>query len=100
MNSSTWKNSKSEIIIAWDENDYSGFSGGPNSPVGAKGVVLGGGDAPLLVIPSQPSNQVVNDTLLDHYNTLFAIQKMWNLGCLANTCGMGNGNSFMNLFTN
>ena len=34
------------------------------------------------------------------YNTLYAIQKMWHLGCLANTCGLGNGNAYMNLFTN
>jgi hypothetical protein len=99
MNSTTWQNSKSEILIAWDENDYSGYSGGPNSPVGAHGVVLGGGDAPLIVIPSQPGSPVTNNTLLDHYNTLYAIQKMWHLGCLANTCGLGNGNAFMNLFT-
>jgi hypothetical protein len=99
MSSETWQHSKSEIILAWDENDYSGYSGGPRSPVGAHNVVLGGGDAPLIVIPSRPGTRVVNDRLLDHYTTLYAIQQMWHLGCLENTCGLDNGNAFMDLFT-
>ena len=98
LSSSTWKNSNSLIVIAWDENDYSGYSGGPDSPLGAHGVVLGGGDAPLLVIPSHSNGPVSNNTLLDHYTTLYAIERLWHLGCLDNTCGMGNGSQFMNLF--
>jgi hypothetical protein len=28
MNSTTWQTTRSSIVIVWDENDYSGFSGG------------------------------------------------------------------------
>jgi phospholipase C len=99
-NSAVWQDSNSEIIIAWDENDYStDLSGGPFSPTGVNGVVLGGGPAPLIVVSNQDQGQLVNNTLLDHYNTLYAIQQMWHLGCLANTCKITNGNQFMNLFT-
>jgi len=98
--SATWQNSNSEILIAWDENDYStDTTGGPGSPTGQNGVVLGGGTAPLIVVSSQDNGPVVNNTLLDHYNTLYAIEQMWHLGCLANTCTITNGNQFMNLFT-
>lgn len=47
MDSLTWKTSKSSIVLAWDENDYSGSTGGPGSPVGQNGAVLGGGHAPM-----------------------------------------------------
>jgi hypothetical protein len=99
MSSSVWQNGNSEIIIPWDENDYStDLSGGPGSPVGNNGVVLGGGRAPLLVITSQESGPIVNTTSLDHYTTLTAIEQMWNLGCLAKTCDITNTEQFMNLF--
>ena len=61
--------------------------------------MLGGGTAPLIVVSSQDNGPVVNNTLLDHYNTLYAIEQMWHLGCLANACNITNGNQFMNLFT-
>jgi hypothetical protein len=97
--SSAWQDSKAEIIIAWDENDYSvDTSGGPLSPIGAGGAVLGGGPAPLIVVSNQDSGHLVNDMPLDHYTTLWAIEHMWNLGCLANTCNIANGAPFMNLF--
>jgi hypothetical protein len=100
MNSSTWQNSNSEIIIAWDENDYGAdHSGGPGSPTGVNGAVLGGGLAPLIVITSEESGPIRNNTSLDHYTTLKAIEKLWNLGCLANTCAITNTDQFMNLFT-
>ena len=99
MGSSIWQNGNSEIIIPWDENDYStDLSGGPGSPVGAGGQVLGGGRAPLLVITSEENGPIINNTLLDHYTTLKAIEQMWNLGCLATTCDITNTAQFMNLF--
>ena len=99
MSSSVWQNGNSEIIIPWDENDYStDLSGGPGSPVGVDGQVLGGGLAPLLVITSEESGPITNNTLLDHYTTLKAIQQMWHLGCLVNTCDINNTAQFMNLF--
>ena len=98
MNSSVWQNGSSEIVIPWDENDYSDLSGGPGSPVGVSGQVLGGGPAPLLVITSEENGPITNNTPLDHYTTLKAIQQMWHLGCLANTCDINNTAQFMNLF--
>jgi hypothetical protein len=99
--SSTWKNSSSEIIIAWDENDYSvDTSGGPFSPTGQNGVVLGGGPAPLIVVSNRGPSSLVNGVSLDHYTTLYAIERLWHLGCLANTCSItpAMGNTFMKLF--
>jgi hypothetical protein len=92
--SKVWKTSRSVIVVAWDENDYSGYSGGPLSPVGANGVVLGGGDAPLIVVPSVPFHLSTN-LPMDHYTTLFAIQTAWRLGCLANTCKLFPGAGFI-----
>ncbi len=96
--SSAWRNGTAEIILAWDENDYSvDTSGGPFSPIGANGAVLGGGPAPLMVV-SNSGGHVVNHVPTDHYSTLYAIENMWHLGCLANTCKFANGHGFMNLF--
>jgi phosphatidylinositol-3-phosphatase len=96
--SAAWHDGTAEIIIAWDENDYSvDTSGGPFSPIGANGAVLGGGPAPLIVV-SNRGGHVVNDVPTDHYSTLYAIEKMWHLGCLVNTCNFANGHAFMNLF--
>jgi hypothetical protein len=100
MNSKTWQTSNSSIVIAWDENDYSGYSGGPGSPVGAGGTVLGGGDAPLLVINSQAGPHKVSDVPADHYTVLATIERMWHLGCLENTCSRRTSGSLENLFTN
>jgi hypothetical protein len=86
MNSQIWKTTRSSIVIAWDENDYSGFSGGPGSPVGANGVVLGGGNAPMLVINSSEGPHQTSTESADHYTVLSTIEHLWHLGCLANTC--------------
>ncbi|HET9050662.1 MAG TPA: alkaline phosphatase family protein [Candidatus Dormibacteraeota bacterium] len=98
--SSTWKTTNSSIVIAWDENDYSGFSGGPGSPVGANGVVLGGGDAPLIVVSSQAGPPKTASGLSDHYSVLSTIEGLWHLGCLANTCSPTTSGSLMKLFSN
>jgi hypothetical protein len=100
MNSRTWKTTRSSIVLAWDENDYSGFSGGPGSPVGANGTVLGGGDAPLIVINSAGGPHKTTDKLADHYTLLSTIEHMWHLGCLANTCSPLSSGSLENLFAN
>lgn len=96
--STTWKTTKSSIVLMWDENDYSGFSGGPGSPVGANGVVLGGGDAPLLVINSAAGPHHTSDKPADEYTVLATIQKLWHLGCLANTCSPTTSGSLVDLF--
>jgi hypothetical protein len=99
MSSRTWKTTNSSIALVWDENDYSGFSGGPGSPVGANGVVLGGGDAPLVVINSTGGEHKASNKLADHYTVLSTIQHMWDLGCLANTCSRRTSGSLEDLFS-
>ncbi|MFF2812613.1 alkaline phosphatase family protein [Streptomyces sp. NPDC058000] len=98
MNSPTWKSTNSSIIIDWDENDYSGNSGGPGSPVGANNAVLGGGDAPLIVINSHGGPHKESTALSDHYTVLATIEHMWHLGCLANTCSPRTSGSLRDLF--
>ncbi len=100
MNSSTWKSSNSTIVVAWDENDYSGYSGGPGSPVGANGTVLGGGDAPLIVIGSHAGPHKTSDKLADHYTVLATLEQQLHLGCLVNTCSPETSGTLTELFEN
>lgn len=99
MNSKTWRTTNSSIVISWDENDYSGYSGGPGSPVGQKGVVLGGGDAPMLVINSKAGPHKTSRQSADHYTVLATIEQMWHLGCLADTCSPTTSGSLRSFFT-
>jgi len=99
MDSKTWKTTRSSIVLVWDENDYSGYAGGPGSPVGAKSVVLGGGDAPMIVINSTGSRHKTSEKPADHYTLLSTIEHMWHLGCLANTCSPRTSGTFEQLFT-
>lgn len=97
MASSAWKQG-SAIIITWDENDAS-QSGCCHSPVGAGGTMLGGGHVPLIVISSQePHHIILNNASYNHYTLLATIEYVWNLGCLANTCGLGTANLLAPLF--
>ncbi|MGT2463436.1 alkaline phosphatase family protein [Sinomonas atrocyanea] len=98
MDSETWKTTNSSIVLAWDENDYSGYSGGPGSPVGANGTVLGGGDAPFIVINSAAGPHKTTDKLSDHYTMLSTIEHLWHLGCLANTCSPTTSGTLEELF--
>ncbi|MEQ4520996.1 alkaline phosphatase family protein [Pseudarthrobacter sp. B907] len=98
MDSPTWKTSKSSIVLAWDENDYSGSTGGPGSPVGQNGAVLGGGHAPTIVINSAEGPHKATNQLSDHYTLLSTIEHMWHLGCLANTCSPTTSGTFEELF--
>jgi phosphatidylinositol-3-phosphatase len=100
MSSRTWRTTNSTIVLVWDENDYSGYSGGPGSPVGANGVVLGGGDAPLIVINSTGGPHKTSTKPADHYTLLATIERQWHLGCLANTCSPTTSGSLENLFAN
>ncbi|WP_067897292.1 alkaline phosphatase family protein [Nocardia vaccinii] len=93
-----WSKGNNSIIIAWDENDYAGYSGGPGSPVGAKGAVLGGGDAPMLVLNNKGKQGHKINTRADHYTTLATIEKLWKLGCLANTCSPTTSGSIEEMF--
>lgn len=98
MHSSAWKEG-SAIVIAWDEND--GGSGGCcKSPTGASGTILGGADVPFIVVTSHgPRHIVLNTTAYNHYSLLATIEHVWNLGCIANTCGMGDSSLLTPLFT-
>jgi phosphatidylinositol-3-phosphatase len=98
MASRTWKTSRSTIVIAWDENDYSGFSGTWTSPRGRDGIILGGGRAPALVVDSWTSSPRVVDVAVNHYNVLGTIQRVWGLGCLANTCRIPSSQLLTSLF--
>jgi phosphatidylinositol-3-phosphatase len=89
MNSTTCKTTHSRIVLVWDENDYSGYAGAPGSTTGAKSVVPGGGDAPMIVINSTTTTQTTSAKLADHYTLLSTIEHMWHFGCLANTCSPG-----------
>ena len=98
MDSPTWKTTKSSIVLAWDENDYSGSDGGPGSPVGQEGAVLGGGHAPAIVINSTDGPHKTTNQLSDHYTLLSTIEHMWHLGCLENTCSPTTSGTFEELF--
>ena len=76
----------SEIVIAWDENDYTGNAGCCKSPVGQSSAVLGGDRAPLLVINGSGAKHVTDDTKYNHYALLNQIEKEFGLSCLVNAC--------------
>src|SRR6266487_4587 len=97
MSSPAW-NEGSAIVIAWDESNGSS-SGCCKSPAGVNGVTLGGGNVPLLVITSKGMRHlVVGDREFNHYSLLGTIEQMWGLGCLGNTCGLGDGDLMTGLF--
>jgi len=90
MNSKAW-NSKSAIVVNWDENDYGSYEGCCYSPTGVHGVTLGGGDAPFMVITSKNAHHFVDSTTpYNHYTLLATIEKLWHLGCIENTCDFGD----------
>jgi hypothetical protein len=98
MSSSAFKNEPSVIVIAWDEDDYAGTAGCCNSPTGVDGGVLGGANAPAIVIPSVGAKPVTSATPYNHYSLLGTIQKAMGLPCLANTCSMKPSDLMTSLF--
>ena len=98
MASHAWQE-KSAIVIAWDENDYTSFAGCCHSPTGVNGAILGGSNAPLMVITSKGAEHIVDSTTpFNHYTLLATIQKLWGLGCLEHSCGFGNSELMTRLF--
>lgn len=96
--SSTWRNTKSALVIMWDENDYTSANGCCHSPTGVNGVVLGGSNAPALVLTSRDQERFVDSTdPYNHYSLLATIEKLWNLGCLEDACGF-SGSQLMTKF--
>lgn len=97
MSSPAWHQG-SAIVITWDENDSSS-SGCCNSPVGANGTILGGGNVPLIVVTSHgPHHIVLRSTSYNHYSLLGTIEQLWKLGCLANTCNFNSQSLMTDLF--
>jgi phosphatidylinositol-3-phosphatase len=88
----------SAIVIAWDENN-AGFSGCCKSPVGVNGSIIGGADVPIIVMTSKgPHHIILADSAYNHYSLLATIERLWNLGCLANTCSFNNSQLMTGLF--
>ena len=99
LHSQAWKEGAA-IVIVWDEND-GGSTGCCKSPIGLNGVVLGGADVPVIVVSSQVQQHIVLQTgSYNHYSLLATIEHLWNLGCLANTCGFTNASLMTGLFVN
>ena len=97
MASRAW-NERSAIVIAWDEDDFTGYAGCCHSPTGVDGVTLGGANAPAMVITSHDADHLVDSTNpYNHYSLLATIEKLWHLGCLANACGF-HGSQLMTKF--
>jgi hypothetical protein len=87
MASPAWQEN-SVIVIPWDEDDYAGFAGCCSSPTGVDGGVLGGAQAPLLVITSKNPKHQTFTTAANHYSLLATIESVWGLPCLANACAI------------
>jgi hypothetical protein len=90
-------NERSAIVIVWDEDDYSGFSGCCESPTG-NGFTLGGSRAPAMVITSKHHRPRVSWKAANHYSMLGTIQRVLGLGCLENTCKLRNDELLAELF--
>jgi hypothetical protein len=98
MGSRAW-NEKSAIVIVWDENDYTSFAGCCHSPTGVNGAILGGSNAPLLVITSKhPQHFVDSTTPYNHYSLLATIQGLWGLGCLESSCNFSKSELLTRFF--
>lgn len=98
MTSRAW-HEKSAIVIVWDENDYTSFAGCCHSPRGVNGVILGGSNAPFMVITSKDKDHYVNSTTpYNHYTLLATIQQLWGLGCLERSCGFSNSELMTRFF--
>ena len=87
------------LVIVWDENDDMGYAGCCHSPVGVNGTVLGGANAPILIIPSNGASHLVEtSTQFNHYSLLATIEKEWGLSCLANACGFSSNQLLTKFF--
>lgn len=100
--SPAWTNQRSAIVIVWDEDDYAGFAGCCSSPTGNGGVVLGGAQAPAIVLTSPsaggPAGGTVFATPANHYSLLATIETLWGLPCLAQACNIPVGGLMTPMF--
>jgi len=97
MHSPAWQEG-SAIVVAWDEDDYAGFAGCCESPRGESGVVLGGANAPALVVTSHAGHALKTNVPFNHYSLLATIQHLWNLGCLGESCEIPRSGLMTELF--
>jgi hypothetical protein len=88
----------SAIVVAWDEDDYSGYAGCCDSPTTTGGAVLGGARAPVLVITSKTPAHKVSTAPSNHYSLLATIEHLWGLECLGETCNMSSSDLMTDLF--
>jgi hypothetical protein len=97
MQSRAWRRD-SAIVIAWDEDDYAGYSGCCGSPTTTGGAILGGAKAPALVITSRGGHHVASTKAANHYSMLGTLLELWNLDCLGETCAMHHRDLLTELF--
>ena len=84
--SRVWRTTNSAIVVTWDEDDYTGFSGCCGSPTGNNGVILGGAQVPTIVVTHGGFWGSTLNVPANHYSLLATIEQLWHLGCLANSC--------------
>lgn len=97
--SHVWRTEKSALVIVWDENDYTAFTGCCHSPRGVNNVILGGANAPFLVLTSRNREHFVDSTTpYNHYTLLATIEKLWGLGCLEASCGFSKAELMTRFF--
>ena len=97
MHSPAWRTSNSSIVIVWDEDDYSAITGCCSSPTGVDGVVLGGAQVPAIVLNSRGDDSSRVNSAANHYTMLAAIERLWNLGCINESCSV-SGRRLARLF--
>jgi len=97
MRSKAWAEG-AVLAIAWDEDDYSGYAGCCGSPTTTGGAVLGGAQAPAIIVRSHHAKHVVSSTPYNHYSLLGTIQHVWGLGCLGATCAFHDADLMLPLF--
>ena len=97
MHSHAWEEGAA-IVVAWDEDDYAGFSGCCESPRGENGVVLGGANAPAFVVTSRGGHAMKSNVAFNHYSLLATIEHIWGLGCLGESCEIPRSGLMTELF--
>jgi len=79
LNTPTWNQTDSAVIITWDE----GTSG-----------TGGGGNVPTIIISKHTPQGYVSATPANHYTLLRTIEDAFGLGCLQESCNNGNLQQF------